>query len=454
MTLILKEYFSVLKKYIGLILILSFFYSAQMIFPVTGPILKHLVDNTSAQLMSMWSLLFLVLSLFLHPKEDAQPKSKKYYLNILVSFTSICTFFFYILPTILQWILLAVFGFTIGRFVYFWSEIFMSQVPKNHRGQVISACLFFTYGILYLSNILVPSLPKLIAPALPALLLMTSMLCYNMYKKTEISFDHNSNETNIDIPMYFYVLITIVFITAGATYGYVYPLLETLSYLERFYNVLPFVIVIPLAGIIADRLGRKYLIYIGICFLGLSFVFTNLKMGFLSYILIQNTLQPGWAFVDAYVWIMSADIAYTYKDNSYLLYGPACLVLGTALGQTATYYMIKASIEYSLMISFITQLPLFIAVALLSRIPETLLKNNDITPNLENLQIPYIDQLSNREKEVTQYLLKNYSNSEIADILHISLNTVKTHSSRIYKKLNVSSKKELRKLYSEYSKTS
>ena len=456
MRLILKEYFSLVKKYIGIILILSFFYSAQMIFPVTGPILKLLVNDISAQLMSAWGLLVLVLSLFFQPKEKNQYKSKNYYLITLVIITSACTSVFYVLPVVLQWILLALFGFTIGRFVYYWSRIFVT-VPKTHRGQVIGTCLFFTYGVLYLSNALVPSLPKAILPLIPALLLLASITCYTIIENRENSkvFEAECDELKINIPMYFFILITIVFITAGATYGYVYPLLEKLYWIERFYNVLPFVIVVPFAGIIADKLGRKYLIYIGISFLGLSFAFTNLEVNLLSYFLVQNTLQPGWAFVDTYVWVMAADISYTYKNTKYLLYGPACLVLGTALGQIVTYFMIQASIEYSLIISFISHLPLFFAVALLSRIPETLLSKSDLNEeNLNNIMIPYIDTLSEREKEVALYLLKNYSNSEIGETLHISISTVKTHSTRIYKKLNVSSKKQLRELFSKYNKTS
>lgn len=451
--LLFKNYLLLICKYKSLILILSLFYSAQMIFPVTGPVLKQLVDETSAQLMSVWSLLFLVLSLFFHPKRKIKPESKNYYLIGLVSITCICTAIFYELPTLLQWSLLALFGFTIGRFVYYWSILFMEEVPKTHRGQVIGTCLFVVYGILYLANLFVPSLPRQIISTIPAFLLLISIICYSLYEKT-VSLDSEAGDV-INIPLHFYILITIVFITAGATYGYVYPQLEVISLLDRYYNVLPFVLLVPFAGIISDRLGRKYLIYIGISFLGLSFAFTNFNINPYSYFLIQNTLQPGWAFVDTYVWVMSADIAYHYKSIKYLLYGPACFVLGTTLGQIATYFMIQASIEYSLIISLITHLPLFFAVALLSRIPETLSREKQPTlKDLDQISLPNMDALSEREKEVAGYLLENYSNSEIGDILHISISTVKTHSSKIYKKLNVSSKKELRELFSKYSNIS
>ncbi|MEM8895531.1 MAG: response regulator transcription factor [Bacteroidota bacterium] len=48
------------------------------------------------------------------------------------------------------------------------------------------------------------------------------------------------------------------------------------------------------------------------------------------------------------------------------------------------------------------------------------------------------DVLSDREMEVLLEIAKGQTNQEIADSLFVSLNTVKTHVSNIYVKLNVS----------------
>jgi ATP/maltotriose-dependent transcriptional regulator MalT len=45
--------------------------------------------------------------------------------------------------------------------------------------------------------------------------------------------------------------------------------------------------------------------------------------------------------------------------------------------------------------------------------------------------------LSSREVEVLQLMAEGLSNAEIADRLFISLNTVKTHSARLFEKLDV-----------------
>lgn len=64
----------------------------------------------------------------------------------------------------------------------------------------------------------------------------------------------------------------------------------------------------------------------------------------------------------------------------------------------------------------------------------------------KNTQTYYFDVLSKRENEIVKYLLSGYTSGSIAKELYISLPTVKTHISNIYRKLNINSKQELFKL--------
>lgn len=52
----------------------------------------------------------------------------------------------------------------------------------------------------------------------------------------------------------------------------------------------------------------------------------------------------------------------------------------------------------------------------------------------------YLNTLSFREQEILQYLSKGFRYKEIADILFISIETVRTHIRNIYQKLQVSSR--------------
>jgi DNA-binding NarL/FixJ family response regulator len=52
--------------------------------------------------------------------------------------------------------------------------------------------------------------------------------------------------------------------------------------------------------------------------------------------------------------------------------------------------------------------------------------------------------LTPREAEVLDHLHSGHSNAEIAHTLNVSVETVRTHAQRIYRKLGVKSRRELR----------
>jgi DNA-binding NarL/FixJ family response regulator len=67
-----------------------------------------------------------------------------------------------------------------------------------------------------------------------------------------------------------------------------------------------------------------------------------------------------------------------------------------------------------------------------------LLKRFNTTAQSETPENP----LSQRESEVLKWIAKGYSYDEIADILEVSANTIRTHIRSIYRKLEVSSRSE------------
>jgi len=66
----------------------------------------------------------------------------------------------------------------------------------------------------------------------------------------------------------------------------------------------------------------------------------------------------------------------------------------------------------------------------------------DYLVRVESEKLPGV-VLSNREKEILQYLAEGYSSKEIAEKLVVSPSTVHTHRSNLMRKLNLSSRHEL-----------
>ncbi len=66
---------------------------------------------------------------------------------------------------------------------------------------------------------------------------------------------------------------------------------------------------------------------------------------------------------------------------------------------------------------------------------------------VESFRFPKEKTLSNRENNVLELLAKGKSYAAIAEELHLSINTIKTHTRNIYEKLQVNNKKEIIQKY-------
>ena len=58
-----------------------------------------------------------------------------------------------------------------------------------------------------------------------------------------------------------------------------------------------------------------------------------------------------------------------------------------------------------------------------------------------------LKKLTTQEQKIVNEILKNKTNKEIASDLFISLSTVKTHINNLYKKLNISTREDIKKLF-------
>ncbi len=56
-----------------------------------------------------------------------------------------------------------------------------------------------------------------------------------------------------------------------------------------------------------------------------------------------------------------------------------------------------------------------------------------------------IDLLTNRQQQVLELILQNKTNKQISEELFIELSTLKTHINKIYKTLNIKSRKDVRR---------
>ncbi|MFP9115207.1 response regulator transcription factor [Flavobacterium sp. RHBU_3] len=128
------------------------------------------------------------------------------------------------------------------------------------------------------------------------------------------------------------------------------------------------------------------------------------------------------------------------KYRDILLYG-ACLALLLLALRWAEYRFLIISSRQELYTGFIalvfTGLGIWLTLKLAKPKKETVIVERKVEIIPSPATVTESDVLSKRELEVLQLMASGMSNAEIAEQLFVSLNTVKTHSSKIYEKLDV-----------------
>lgn len=132
------------------------------------------------------------------------------------------------------------------------------------------------------------------------------------------------------------------------------------------------------------------------------------------------------------------------KNKHLLLYGVALAATLLLLRWMEIRFLIIShaqDIYFGLLAVIFTLLGIWVALKIAKPKKEVVvvekkiyIQHNDFVRNETTLQEL---NLSPRELEVLELMAKGHSNAEIAENLFVSLNTVKTHSSKLYDKLEV-----------------
>lgn len=141
---------------------------------------------------------------------------------------------------------------------------------------------------------------------------------------------------------------------------------------------------------------------------------------------------------------MKVNITLLQRNKGFILYGSGLALLLLALRwlEFRFLFLAYAPEMFTGAIAFIfTALGIWLAVKLAK--PKTVVVEKEVAVYVSNT-IFIRDEaalehtgISTRELEVLELMADGLSNAEIADRLFVSLNTIKTHSSKIFEKLDV-----------------
>jgi len=237
----------------------------------------------------------------------------------------------------------------------------------------------------------------------------------------------------------------------------------TQGYLDIFYKNVDFAIVDGYAKIIKDYgpIHTAYLVYV--------LLYIIAMVGVLIYAIKNKKLKPakyaiaiaGIGVLNIAIWFVEqfVDNKIEYLAFSYVVTEIIMIWICDRLIEDRVF----DSIEIKLTIGQedISGKTLNITVAepdnnklVISREKDTINLSNLSDENLLDIvnHINNSDKLTDREKEVAVLLIKNMKRKEVASSLFVSEDTVKTHTSHIFGKLKISSRKELQQLAQNYAK--
>ncbi len=428
-------------------------YSVILIFSAYGPALHYIIGPQQNALLSSIFLAVLLVSMVLPLPRMI---SRTAYIKLtagLIAAASVLLGFFAVLPLYLQIAVIILTGYIEGRIASLWSDMFISDGDRKNCIFVLSAALAASYFLLYLSNLIFPQLSSTaIAVASASILALSIPLLLILSGRSKTDAPNGTAAGSMDVfvklrrgvILRILILVFIIYITAGFTYTIIFPTLRETVRFYRFYNVLPFVIALPSAGFILHRYGVRVLLHLGISFLGISYVFYHLRIGNSGYFLTESFIQPGWAFLDLLVWFLGVYFAERTGKSIIVTVFVAVFLLGTLSGAVLSLFLEQVSASNSMIFLLLSILPLIIVIPVLNSI--RISTGNEKSKKESRLPKK---KLTPREYEIALLLTENYTQAEICDKINISINTLKTHTRNIYKKLNLSSKRDIINNYGE-----
>ncbi len=253
-----------------------------------------------------------------------------------------------------------------------------------------------------------------------------------------------------------YVLGTIFFLLKISE-GVLFKVIEYQTYaggaVYHYIGVLPYLLAIIVAVYISYKTERKVFTF-------LSSSISLIGIGLLSLLISEEYaivavvfLHFGFGFLDVIIWGTAIYLIYIYKDGFKTISTIMSLQLSAIFTGGLLFELINKEIKLVYAIAIVS---IFSAIILLPKVNEITVReissNKKIidaakTKRLSMATRENYQTLSKRERQVVELILQGKINKDIAKELNIAETTVKTHCKNIYAKLNVRSKKEIKKIF-------
>jgi len=447
------------------IIVFSLFSSWMLAFPFEGRILYELMSfhNISSNSFIFSTMVAHFLGLLLSWTFVKTMRAAKKFILFSVAFCIIASCIFFFEPSFLWRAALLVAAFLIGCCVAAWSFFLKGFTPKNDRIKTIADGLIGSNILMILLNMSAIHVSPYAGLGFSIVALGMAFL-FGLKLPTEENSDSplisQLKEVHVDkygSLIFLCLFIVIITINSGLMYHVQGPAFAHLEWLTSWYWAIPYIIALFIMRNLPRKTNRSYILYVAIAMIGFSFIaFMALDRSWMSY-LIVNTLMLGASGVfDLFWWsILGEALEFDKNPAKIMGIGLSSNVLGVMLGGVIGSVINRQSLDATLLALGVVCITLIMLPPLHKRLTALLIDHVYLTaiseiPPQEQIQMDsYItleDKLTERESEITTLLLKGKTYRMIAEELHVSQNTVKTHIKNIYSKAEVQSRSELMNL--------
>jgi DNA-binding CsgD family transcriptional regulator len=436
--------------------LLSFLFEGQILYILLE---RHGVNGSTYVLASMIAhfLGLLTCGLFIRTLKSAK--------NMMLAGMGVClaaTVPFFFTPSFL-WLGGLIFSaYFSGCSVAAWGFFLRAFTPKTERIKSCADVLIYSNLLMIAVNVVAMNRSPFIGLSLAVLCLIIGMIFIFMLPVVKVVEQNKAsiNKTSVSILKPLLLLCLFVFIitiNSGLMYEVINPAFDHLTGLVSWYWALPYIVVLAIMRNLPTKANRSRIMYVGMAMIMGAFIcFMMLGRKTVDYLIVDTLMLGACGIFDLFWWSILGEML-DYSSNPAHIFGVGLsanvfgVLSGGVLGMVVTSIKLPGA-EVAVIALSVVCVTLVILTPLNQQLV-LLLKSHAYLAAYDNMsqtqqtnnvnQIKTLDPLTAREQEVLQLLLMGKSNREIAEVLYISENTVKTHARSIFSKYDVSSRAEL-----------
>lgn len=444
------------------VIVFSLFFSWLLAFPFEGRILYALSDHYN---ISAGSFVFvtmaahfaglLVCGFFVRNMRTAQ---RLMLFSIAFCMAASCVFFSP--PSFLWTAALMMAAFLVGCCVAAWGYYFKGCTLKHERIKTMADGLIFSNLLMIGLNVAAVHISPQVGLGFSILMLAAAFL-FALRLPTEALMKPSVSgpaEVSVGKVRPFALLclfIVVLTINSGLMYQVQGPAFSHLGWLTNWYWAVPYIAALFIMRNLPRRISRSYVLYVAIAMIGLSFIaFLALGRSWMDYLVVNTLMLGACGVYDLFLWSILGEMLELSQNPARIMgVGLSANVLGILTGGLIGSAIANGQSHNPTLLALGVVCVTLVLLPPLHAQLSALLKNHayltTITEMPEQEQTRLIcefsisEKLTEREGEIAALLIQGKTYRMIANELHVSENTIKTHVKNIYAKAGVRKRTEL-----------